>query len=191
MIYLQLLLGFLKVGCFSFGGAYGAIPLIRDIVLSYGWLSDDELAYMIGISESTPGPIMLNLAAYVGISQSGILGAVVATLAVALPSFLIILLVTAAFSRILKNNIVQSALKGVKPCIIGIICATGLFLILQKACVPLFQPTGTEFQSKQFYVTLIITATFVIAKLTLKKKITPPMLILMSAGLGILLFAFL
>ena len=67
MIYPNLLLGFLRVGCFSFGGAYGAIPLIRDIVLSYGWLSDEELTYMIAVSESTPGPIMVNLATYIGI----------------------------------------------------------------------------------------------------------------------------
>ena len=82
MIYLDLLIGFLKVGCFAFGGAYGAIPLIRDVVLSYGWLSDEVLTYMIAVSESTPGPIMVNLATYIGSSQAGILGAFVATLAV-------------------------------------------------------------------------------------------------------------
>ena len=63
-------------------GAYGAIPLIRDVVLSYGWLSDEALTYMIAVSESTPGPIMVNLATYVGSSQAGLLGAVLATLAV-------------------------------------------------------------------------------------------------------------
>ena len=94
MIYLDLFLGFLKVGCFSFGGAYGAIPLIRDVVMSYGWLSDEMLTYMIAVSESTPGPIMVNLATYIGSSQVGFPGAVIATLAVVLPSFLIILLVT-------------------------------------------------------------------------------------------------
>ena len=82
MIYLDLFLGFLKVGCFAFGGAYGAIPLIRDVALSYGWLSDETLTYMIAVSESTPGPIMVNLATYVGSSQAGMLGAIVATLAV-------------------------------------------------------------------------------------------------------------
>ena len=66
MIYLDLFLGFLKVGCFAFGGAYGAIPLIRDVVMSYGWLSDEMLTYMIAVSESTPGPIMVNLATYIG-----------------------------------------------------------------------------------------------------------------------------
>ena len=62
MIYMDLFLAFLKVGCFSFGGAYAAIPLIRDVVLSYGWISDEMLTCMIAVSESTPGPIMINLA---------------------------------------------------------------------------------------------------------------------------------
>lgn len=68
MIYLELLLGFLKVGLFTFGGGYGAIPLIRDVVLSYGWLDEEMLTYMIAVSESTPGPIMVNLATYIGSS---------------------------------------------------------------------------------------------------------------------------
>lgn len=74
MIYIDLFIGFLKVGLFSFGGAYGAIPLIRDEVLSYGWLEEDMLTYMIAVSESTPGPIMVNLATYVGRSQGGAAG---------------------------------------------------------------------------------------------------------------------
>ena len=93
MIYLELFLGFLKVGLFSFGGAYGAIPLIRDIVLSYGWLDDEMLTYMIAVSESTPGPIMVNLATYVGSSQAGLPGSAIATFAVILPAFIIILLI--------------------------------------------------------------------------------------------------
>ena len=104
MIYLELFLGFLKVGCFSFGGAYGAIPLIRDVVMSYGWLDDEMLTYMIAVSESTPGPIMVNLATYVGSNQAGFAGSAIATLAVVLPSFLTILLVTALLKTALKNR---------------------------------------------------------------------------------------
>ena len=129
MIYLDLFLGFLKVGCFAFGGAYGAIPLIRDVVMSYGWLDDEMLTYMIAVSESTPGPIMVNLATYVGSSQAGFLGAVVATLAVVLPSFLIILLVTALLKTALKNKYVQAVLRGLKPCVIGIVLATGIYMV--------------------------------------------------------------
>ena len=96
MIYLELFLGFLYVGCFAFGGAYGAIPLIRDVVLNYGWLAEEELTYMIAVSESTPGPIMINLATYVGSTQAGILGSLLATTAVVIPSFVIMLLVPGA-----------------------------------------------------------------------------------------------
>jgi chromate transporter len=113
MIYLDLFLGFLKVGCFAFGGAYGAIPLIRDVVMSYGWLNEEMLTYMIAVSESTPGPIMVNLATYIGSSQAGILGAVVATLAVVLPSFLIILLITALLKSVLKNKLVILGAKAI------------------------------------------------------------------------------
>lgn len=126
MICLDLLIGFLKVGLFSFGGAYGAIPLIRDVVLSYCWLEDEMLTYMIAVSESTPGPIMVNLATYVGSSQAGFWGALIATTAVVLPSFTIILLIMVLLKKLLKNPYVQAILRGMKPCIIGIILATGL-----------------------------------------------------------------
>ncbi len=75
MRYLELFFAFLKVGCFAFGGAYGAIPLIRDVVLVHGWLNEETLTYMIAVSESTPGPIMVNLATYVGSTQAGFFGA--------------------------------------------------------------------------------------------------------------------
>ncbi len=132
MIYLELIFAFLRVGCFSFGGAYGAIPLIRDVVLSYGWLDDETLTYMIAVSESTPGPIMVNLATYIGSSQAGFLGAVLATLAVISPAFIIILLIMAALKTLLKNKYVQAVLSGLTPCIIGIILATGVYLTISN-----------------------------------------------------------
>ena len=116
MIYLNLFLGFLRVGCFAFGGAYGAIPLIRDVVLSYGWLNEDTLTYMIAVSESTPGPIMVNLATYIGSSQGGLWGSIIATLAVILPSYIIILLVMAVLKTLIKNKYVQAVLTFVLCC---------------------------------------------------------------------------
>ena len=102
MIHLELFLGFLKVGFFSFG-AYAAIPLIREVVLEHQWLSDEAVSYMIAVSESTPGPIMVNLATYIGKSQGGFFGAVVATLATILPAFFIILLITAVLKSVLNS----------------------------------------------------------------------------------------
>ena len=178
MIYLDLFLGFLRVGCFAFGGAYGAIPLIRDVVLSYGWLSDEALTYMIAVSESTPGPIMVNLATYVGSDQGGLPGAVIATLAVVLPSFLIILLVMALLKNALKNSYVQAALRGLKPCIIGIILATGVYMTLTHAVADL----------RAGILTLLLAAIFFGSRPLLKKKLSPILLILLSACMGMVIY---
>ena len=95
MIYLELFLTFLQVGAVSFGGGYAMISLIREKVLLHGWLTEGELLNMIAVSESTPGPIAVNMATFVGSAQGGILGSFLATLGVVLPSFIIILLIAA------------------------------------------------------------------------------------------------
>ena len=179
MIYLELLMGFLKVGCFTFGGAYSAIPLIRDVVLSYNWLSDEELSYMIAVSESTPGPIMVNLATYVGSSQAGFWGAVLATLAVVLPSFFVILLVMNLLKTVLKSKYAQAVLQGVKPCMIGIILATGLTMIRNNISVT---------DPKTLVITGILAAVMFGSRPILKKKVSPIGLIILAACLGIVLY---
>ena len=185
MIYLDLFLGFLKVSCFAFGGAYGAIPLIRDVVMSYGWLSDEMLTYMIAVSESTPGPIMVNLATYIGSNQAGFLGAVIATLAVVLPSFLIILLVTALLKTALKNKYVQAVLRGLKPCVIGIVLATGIYMVLGNCF-------GTVSAIKVNLQAIIITALLIVSmfgyKHFAKKKLSPILLIVISAVAGMVIY---
>lgn len=185
MILLNLFWGFLKVGFFAFGGAYGAIPLIRDVVMSYDWLSDEMLTYMIAVSESTPGPIMVNLATYIGSSQAGFPGAVAATLAVVLPSFLIILLVTALLKAALKNQYVQAILRGLKPCVIGIVLATGIYMILGN-CIGTIGNVSVNL--KAIIITIILIAVTFCYKHFVKKKLSPVGLILLSAFLGIIVF---
>ena len=184
-MYLDLFLGFLEVGCFSFGGAYAAIPLIRDVVLSYGWLSDEMLTYMIAVSESTPGPIMINLATYVGSSQAGFLGALVATAAVVLPSFVIILLITALLKTVIKHPYVQAVLQGLKPCVIGIILATGIFMLLQNCFGSLLSPSCNL--RAIVMAVLLFAAKLIYPRLT-KKKLSPILLIVISAVLGVIVF---
>ena len=184
MILLELFLGFLRVGCFAFGGAYGAIPLIRDVVLSYGWLDDEMLTYMIAVSESTPGPIMVNLATYVGSSQAGIAGSLIATLAVVLPSFIIILLVTALLRSVLKNPYVQAVLRGLKPCMIGIILATGAYMIFKNGIViqdggPLIRP---------LLLTVALAVVYFGSRKIRKNGISPILLICISAVAGIVVY---
>jgi chromate transporter len=185
MIILDLFLGFLKVGCFAFGGAYGAIPLIWDVVMSYGWLSDEMLTYMIAVSESTPGPIMVNLATYVGSSQAGFLGAVVATLAVVLPSFLIILLVTALLKTALKNKYVQAVLRGLKPCVIGIVLATGIYMLFGN-CFGAISALTIQWQA--LLIAAILAISMVGYKFLTKKKLSPILLIVISAILGVVIY---
>lgn len=186
MIYIDLFLGFLKVGCFAFGGAYGAIPLIRDVVMSYGWLDDEMLTYMIAVSESTPGPIMVNLATYIGSSQAGFLGALIATLAVALPAFLIVLLITAFLKPILKSKYIQAVLHGVKPCVIGIVLATGICMVL-KNCFGPFSAGSVDIEP--IIITALLAGYIMIHSLLTKKKPAPILLILISAAAGMIVYA--
>ena len=187
MIYLDLLIGFLKVGLFAFGGAYGAIPLIREVVLAYGWLNDEMLTYMIAVSESTPGPIMVNLATYVGSLQAGFPGALIATAAVVLPSFIIILLIMVLLKKLLKNPYVQAILRGMKPCIIGIILATGLYMILHN-CVD--SSIQFSLNTTAIIMTVVLSAVYFGSGKILKKGISPIGLIGISAVAGIIIYGW-
>ena len=179
MIYWQLFIGFLQVGCFAFGGAYGAIPLIRDVVLANGWLTEEKLTYMIAVSESTPGPIMVNLATYVGSSQAGLLGAMISTLAVVLPSFFVILLIMVLLKNVLQQPWMQAVLRGVKPCMAGIILATGIYMVCSH-CVSF----GEHLQLDM----LLLAFAMLGSGLLFRKKLSPIGLIALSAGLGIIVY---
>ena len=187
MIFLELFFGFFCVGCFSFGGAYGAIPLIRDTVLQFGWLTDEQLTYMIAVSESTPGPITVNLATYVGSSQAGFWGAVLATFAVVLPAFVIILLIVSVFKALLKNRYFSAALDGLKPCIIGIVMATGGFLALSN-CFPAIKQYSFAPDWRAIVLTVLLAAVLYGWKPLFKKKLSPILFIVISAVFGIVAY---
>jgi chromate transporter len=188
LILFDLLIGFLKVGCFSFGGAYAAIPLIRDVVLSYGWLTDEALTDMIAVSESTPGPIMVNLATYIGSSQAGLPGAVLATLAVVLPAFVIILLIMKAMKTVLKNRYVQAAMRGLTACVVGVILATGCWLLYENGISPMIRENA---DCRPFILAVVLAAAWFGLRTVpkVKKHISPIGLILVSAVSGIVIYS--
>ena len=186
MICLDLFTGFLEVGLFSFGGAYGAIPLIRDVVLSYGWLEEDMLTYMIAVGESTPGPIMVNLATYIGRSQAGIPGALIATTAVVLPSFVIILLVMTLLRKLLKNPYVQTVLRGVKPCVIGIVLATGVYMIAQHCA----GENGSAVNVSATAMSALLAGIYFGSRKLKKGGLSPIALIVLSALFGIIFYGW-
>ena len=175
MIYLKLFIEFIKVGLFAFGGGYGSIPLIRDVCILNNWLSEDGLAYMIALSESTPGPIMINLATYVGSKNGGVLGAFVATIGVIIPSFIIIIVIVNVLETFIKNKYVKIAFDGLNPSIIGIILATGIYMIFNNA--------------HKGYLELIVSIILLMIIIFIKyfkKKISPISFILISGIVGIL-----
>ena len=189
MIYLKLFVTFFEIGLFTFGGGYAMISLIRDKALAFGWLSEEELLNMIAVSESTPGPIAVNMATFVGSTQGGILGSLVATLGVVLPSFIIILLVCAVIRNFLKYKGVQAFLKGVRPCVVALILATAITMTLSTLLNFTIITQGFAPDFKGIIILAILVAISLIFNMTKKKKPSPILMILISAGLGMLLYS--
>ncbi|MBE6605048.1 MAG: chromate transporter [Ruminococcaceae bacterium] len=182
MIYLTLFLEFFKVGLFCFGGAFGMIPLIRETVLAYGWLTDEAFYDFIGVCESTPGPIAVNVATYVGATQGGVFGSICATLGVVMPSFIIILLIAAVLKNLTKNAYFAAFLSGVKPVAVALILATGISLLLKSAGL-----TGASF-SPHVPSLIVFALLFVVyfgVKRVCKRSLSSIWLILLSAVMGL------
>ena len=189
MIYLELFLTFLQVGAVSFGGGYAMISLIREKVLMHGWLTEEELLNMVAVSESTPGPIAVNMATFVGSTQGGILGSFLATLGVVLPSFIIILIIAALIRNFLKYKGVQAFLGGIRPCVVGLIVATA-FTMLLRTLFSFKSIDSTPIPDmKGLIIFAVIASTAVIFKKIRKKPLSPIVLILISAGLGMALYS--
>lgn len=198
--FFQLFFTFFKVGLFTFGGGYGMIPVITDEVLSHGWMTETEILNFIAVSESTPGPIAVNMATFIGSSQGtallgtplgGLLGAVVATLGAVLPSFIIILIIAAAIGKLMKFAGVQAFLCGIRPVVSGLIVATGAMLVLTVI-------TGLEkvgdtmaFDWRAAVTFSVVAAVSLIYKRIAKKSLSVIILILVSAVIGMLLYGVL
>ena len=194
MIYLKLFLTFLEIGTVAFGGGYGMISLVREKVISNGWLTDGEFLNMIAVAESTPGPIAVNMATFVGSKQGGALGSALATLGVVLPVFIIMLLIATIMKNILKYKGVQAVLGGIRPAVVGLIIATASTMILSSVLGLSSISTGFTLAVPELVKNVGIFAAVVAAatiyKKIKKKKISPILLILFSGVLGLVLFSF-
>ena len=187
MIYLLLFIEFFKVGLFTFGGGYAMIPLIEEIAIGHGWISETEFYDFIGVCESTPGPIAVNMATYIGSTQGGLLGSIIATLGVVAPSFLIILLIASILKNFTENRFVKAFLKGVKPVVIALIIGTGAILLMK--CVGYRSLSAFDFDWRSALIFALLLVVYFLVKLVWKKKLSAVVLILVSAGLGILVCA--
>ncbi len=192
MIYLQLFLTFLKIGAVSFGGGYAMIPLVQDEVISHGWLGAEQILNFIAVSESTPGPIAINMATFVGSSQAGILGAVCATLGVVLPSFIIILIIASVIKGLLKFAGVKAFIDGIRPVVIGLIVGTAITISMQVIFA--FENIQKSTLSLDYKALIIFFTVFLISIITkkkTKKAVSPIFLIIISAILGLILYGLL
>ncbi len=196
IIFLQLFWAFFKIGLFTFGGGYAMIPLVTDEVLSNGWMTYEEVMNFIAVAESTPGPIAINMATFVGATQGAllggvgfrILGAVVATLGVVLPSFIIILLIATLIKGILHLAGVKAFLDGVKPVIVGLILGTSIIMLLSVVFSLSAITDAVSFDWKALVIFAIIALIHIIYEKITTKKISPIILIIISAVLGIIFY---
>lgn len=189
MVFLQLFWVFLKIGLFSFGGGYGMIPVMKQEVVSLGWLTESEFLDIIGLSESTPGPIAVNLATYVGAYMGGFWGSILATFAVVLPAFLIMFFIVKILQKFSDNKYVSSFLSGVKPVVVGLILAVGITLILKSMKVLANNAISfLQIDYKSLIISAII-AIIIVAPKFFKKKTPPALTILISAVLGMVIYA--
>jgi Chromate transport protein ChrA len=172
MIYLQLVYVFIKIGILGFGGGYAMLSLIQhEVVEQFGWMSMTEFADIVAISQMTPGPISINLATYVGYTAGGILGSLLASFSLCLPSIVIFFIVMRYVAKYKNNSIVTNTLQGLKPAVAGLIFAAGLLMMNKQ--------NFAEIGKGENNVSIIICVLVFIASYFFK---TNPILLILASG---------
>lgn len=190
-LYLRLFWEFFKTGLFAVGGGLATLPFMYDISDKTGWFTHSMLADMVAVSESTPGPIGVNMATYVGFVTGGVPGAVVATVGLVTPSVIVILLIARVLKAFRENQYVDAGFYGLRPCSIGLIAAAGVLVVkLALFNTELYASTGAI--ADLFNVKALILAAVLLAATRCIKKLKglhPIVFILASAVIGIV-FSF-
>lgn len=185
MIYIRLFFEFCKVGLFAVGGGLATIPFLSDLGIRTGWFTSAQLADMIAVSESTPGPIGINMATYAGFTAAGVPGGIIATLGLVFPSLIIILIIAGFLNRFRESRTVDAVFYGLRAASVALITAA----MLQVARIALMYHTADNGTMQLFYWPAIIlaAAVFVCSSYTPLKKIHPICFIAFSAAAGIVL----
>lgn len=186
MIYLNLFISFFKIGLFSIGGGYAAMPLIKSQVVDlHQWLTLKEFTDIITIAEMTPGSVSLNCATFVGIQIAGIKGALVATLGCITPSFIVVMIFTFLYFKYGDLKIIKGILRGLRPAVVGLIASAGTTIAL----IAFF---GDKINIQENHINYISVAIFLCAVIALRKfKINPICVMLVSEVFGIGIYEFL
>ena len=179
MIYFQLFWAYLKIGIFGFGGGYAMLSMIEfEVVDHYGWMSIEEFSDMVALSQMTPGPVSINIATFIGYTIGGFLGSLIATLAIVLPSLLLLVFVLRFLFKNKDNYIVKTTLSSMKPVIAGLIFVAALTMMNPTS----FADAGLHGSN----ISVIICAVSFVA--TYFAKINPILLIIASGLVGYLVY---
>ena len=187
MIYLSLFWEFLKIGLFAVGGGMATLPFLRELSVRTGWFSQDLITDMIAISESTPGPIGINMATYVGCNIAGLFGGFIATMGELLPSVIIVIIISKSLERFRNAKAVGDAFYGLRPAVTGLIAAAGIS-VAQVAMLQLelYKETNSFLNLMDWKKLLLFAVMFIGIR---KLKWHPVVYIAISAVIG-LIFAF-
>lgn len=178
---LNLLWTFFKIGACTFGGGYAMVELVAEQVTSRGWMEMQEVIDFIAISESTPGPIAINMATYVGYNVAGIPGSVFATVGVVLPSLIVIMIIAKFYKKFIANKFVAGGMRGLRPAAIGLIAAAGISIAAE-----VFLPFGFSIEGILTYETLFAVVTLALCLFLVFKKAKPHFILILSAACGLL-----
>lgn len=192
-LYLQLFWTYTKIGLFGFGGGYAMLSLVQDeVVVKHGWVTEQQFTDIVALSQVTPGPIGINSATYIGYTATGsILGAIVATLAVSLPSFILVMLISMAFSRFRQNRWVEAAFVGIRPASVGLIASAALLLSIHAEGVWQWISHGNaetivvQENFPDLRSILLFSITFIAA---IKRWVHPILLIVLAGAAGWVLY---
>ena len=188
MIYLSLFWEFFKTGLFATGGGMATLPFLYRMSETKGWFTAAQLADMVAVSESTPGPIGVNMATYVGFTTAGIPGSLIATVGLITPSIIVILIIARILQKFRSNKTVDAAFYGLRPCSVGLIAAAGL-LVVKIALFTLdrYAETHAILDALNLKAILLAAALLVLTRgMKQVKKLHPIFFILASAVIGIL-----
>ena len=170
------------IGLFTIGGGYAMIPLMESETVSRGWLSLDELIKFFAIAESTPGPFAVNTATLIGFQQQGILGGIIATTGVVLPSFIIIVIIAKYVNRFIENAYFNKALSGIKAVVTGMIFAVVIELSITSVFSKDFFEEGFDFIALFIMIVILVLV-------SIKKKFSPILIIIISGVLGMICYS--
>lgn len=189
MIYLRLFWEFFKVGLFSVGGGLATIPFLQDLGARTGWFTAADLADMIAVSESTPGPMGVNMSTYVGFTCGGPLGAVVGVLGLITPSIIVILVIAGFLKKFRDSKAVDAVFSGLRPASIALITAAGwsVAMIALFQSVELLTTDGIPVTVPYWQAIIIAVVVFVCMRIPQLKKVHPIVYIALAAVVGIVL----